>query len=255
MKHAGKHIAQLFKGRTVAALSGILLILAGCNKENRFDFFKRTGAMVLQTRVVAPFTDIVVGNNKVNVYITQDSVFDVKVQAGEHLVDLVTTEVRDNKLYIENRNTCNFMRSYKFPINVFIHMPRLWHIFHDGSGTIQSTNTLVGDTIDIITKSAGNVDLRVNCYRASTHMHSSADILLSGTCQDNICFATGNGFLYSQELASGYCWVYGKTSGEIYVNVSGLLQVEVASIGDVYYRGNPAAVQEVHTGTGLLIAQ
>ena len=147
------------------------------------------------------------------------------------------------------------MRSYKFPINVFIHMPKLWHIYHDGSGSIESTNTIVSDTIDIITKSSGDITLNVNCYRFSTHMHSSTDINVSGTCNDNICFATGYGYLNAKDLTSSYAWVFAKTSGEIYVNVSSLLIVSINSIGNVYYYGNPPSVQEQINGTGQLIKQ
>jgi hypothetical protein len=228
---------------------------SSCKKENRWDFFKRTGEMVLETRELPPFTDIVVGNNKVNIFITQDSLFDIKVQAGEHLIGLVRTEVRNGKLYIDDDNKCNFMRSYKYPINIFIHMPNLFHILHDGSGTIQSTNTITSDTIDIITKSAGNVDLTVNCYKASTHLHSSADIFLSGTCHDNIIFATGNGFQYSEDLTSGYCWIFANTSGQIFVNVSGWLDVDIESLGDVYCKGGPGTINEQHNGPGKLILQ
>jgi hypothetical protein len=253
------HKPGFLPGRSLRWASGLFLltvfILQGCDKENRWDFFKRTGEMVLVEREVLPFTDIVVGNNKVNIYITQDSNFSVKVQAGKNLVDLVTTEVREGRLYVEDNNKCNFMRSYKYPINVFIHMPRVLHIFHAGAGLIQSTNVLTGDTIDVITKSSGDVDLTVNCYRVSTHLHSVGDVYLSGTCSDNICFATGNAFLYSQNLVSGYGWVFSNTSGQIYVNITGWFIVTIKSLGDVYCRGNPPIVEETYLGSGKLIMQ
>ena len=237
----------------------VLLLVLGlqlfsCKKENRWDLFKRTGEMTLETRVLDPFTDITVGSNRINVFITQDKRFDVKVQAGKNLLSNIRTEVRDGRLYIDDDNKCNFARSYKFPVTVFIHMPKLNHIFHDGAGSIKSLNTLVSDTIDVITKSAGDVALDVNCYRMSVHMHSVSDITVTGTCNDNICYATGNGFYYSSGLASSYCWVWAKTTGEIYVNVIGLLQVNIQSVGDVYYRGNPT-VQDVHVGTGRLVKE
>ena len=225
-----------------------------CKKENRWDLFKRTGEMTLESRTLDPFTDITIGSNKINVIITQDNAFDVKVQAGRNLLSNITTEVRNGRLYIDDHNKCNFARSYKYPINVFIHMPKLNHIFHDGAGNISSTNTLVSDTIDVITKSAGDVTLDVNCYRMSVHMHSVADITVTGTCNDNICYATGYGYYHSRGLASDYCWVWAKTTGEIYVSVNSLFQVNIQSVGDVFYTGNPT-VQDVHVGTGKLVKE
>lgn len=233
----------------------IYLFFFSCKKESRWDLFKSTGKMVLQSRTVDPFTDIQVGNNRINIFITQDNHFDVKVEAGEHLVENVTTEVRDGRLYIENRNKCNFVRSYKIPINIFIHMPLLSHIYHDGSGTITSTNTMVNDTIDIITKSAGNVSLDINCNKVLTHLHSNADITLTGFCNQHACYATGYGFVNAQDLVSDYTWIYSISTGDIHVNVNSLLIVTIKSLGDVYYTGNPGTIDQDLRGEGELIHQ
>ena len=248
-----RNIASIVLCTSVPIIIGIVLFLPSCKKENMLDLVKGTGPMVLENRDLPVFTDIQVGINKVNVFITQDDHFDVKVQAGSHLIKLVTTEVRDGRLFIENNNKCNFMRSYKDPINVFIHMPKLLHIYHAGAGTIQSQNTITGDTIDILTKSSGDVKMDINCYHVRTHMHSCGDITLTGNCSEHDCYATGNGFFHGEALGTSYSWVFTRSSGDVSVVASNLLIVDIESIGDVFYSGNPPIIEKQLAGTGRLI--
>lgn len=246
---------KLFKKYTFLLLGALYLVLcfASCKKEHMFDLFKSTGEMTTEVRDLTPFTEIFVGNNKVNVIITQANKYQVEVEAGENLIKSITTEVRDGKLYIENENKCNFVRSYKKEITVHVYLPSLINIYHDGTGKITGTNTLMADTLDIVTKSAGDVVLDVNCYNLRTHMHSCADITVTGISNDHLCFATGNGFLHGDNLTSIYTWIFANTTGDIHISVSGLLIVDIVSIGDVYYSGNPPTIQKRLIGSGRLI--
>ena len=219
------------------------------------DLFKSTGKITTEVRDLNAFTEIRIGNNKINIIITQANKYQVEVTAGSHLIGSITTEVKDGKLYIENENKCNFVRSYKKEITVHVYLPVLLNIYHDGTGKITSTNNLTADTLDVITKSAGDVDLLVNCYTVRTHLHSCADITLTGTSHDNICYATGNGFFNAQNLSSVYTWVFDNTTGDIHVSVTGLFIVDIESIGDVYYSGSPAVLQQELNGSGKLIPQ
>ncbi len=243
--------------RTIVILNTLYLILffSSCKKEHMLDMFKSTGKIVTETRDLAPFNDIEIGNNKINVIITQSTIYQVKVEAGEHLIKSVTTEVRDGKLYIENENKCNFMRSYKKEINVYIQVPNLINIYHDGTGKVTATSTLISDTLDIVTKSAGDVALDVNAYLLRTHLHSCADVTVTGNCHDHLCYATGNGFCNAGSLATSYTWIFAKTTGDIHVQVGSLFIVDIESIGDVYYSGNPPTVQKALNGKGRLIPQ
>ena len=226
-----------------------------CKKEHMLDLFKSTGDITTEVRDLSPFTEIWIGNNKINIIITQANKYQVEVSAGSHLIRSITTEVRDGKLYIENENKCNFVRSYKKEITVHVYMPMLLNIYHDGSGKITGTNDLTADTIDIITKSAGDVELLLNCYLVRTHLHSCADITLTGTCHDHLCYATGNGFFNGENLSSDYTWVFAKTTGDIHVRVASLFIVDIESIGDVYYSGSPPFIQQELNGSGKLIPQ
>ncbi len=66
----------------VLLFTGILSI-PSCKKENRCDCIKRTGPIVKETRVLAEFTRVEAEDN-LNVFITQDTVQEVVIEAGEN---------------------------------------------------------------------------------------------------------------------------------------------------------------------------
>src|SRR3954470_838525 len=100
------------------------MVLASCKKENLFDCFKSTGAIVTERRSIESFTETIIYDN-VNVIIVQDSLTYLEVNAGENLLPLINTEIRGGKLIIENNNKCNWVRDFSVPVNVYMHVPHL----------------------------------------------------------------------------------------------------------------------------------
>ena len=133
---------EKFKKISFIILAMLGFSFEGCQKENRCDCIKRTGEIVMVTRSVKPFDKIFAEEN-VNVFITEDSVQEVKVEAGENIEPLIDTEVTDGILYIRNRNKCNWARSYKKPLNVYIRVKGLKYITSNGTGTIKSVNAIL----------------------------------------------------------------------------------------------------------------
>src|SRR5204862_3278522 len=88
-------------------MSALALLNYSCKKENLFDCFKSTGDVMTERRSISAFTDVEINNN-VNVIFVQDSLTYVEANAGENLLPLIVTEIRNGKLYIENHNTCNW---------------------------------------------------------------------------------------------------------------------------------------------------
>jgi len=219
------------------------------------DFYKGTGEITTQTRNISGFNTIYV-EDKVNVFITESATFEVTVECGEHLIDLVKTELTDTVLKIRNDNKCNFMRSYKKgTINVFIKAPALAFIQQFGQGTIQSTNILTTPVIDVLTKGSGDVILEVNNLQILTHLHNTSDIYLSGRTLEHDCYQVHYGFLFAENLDTDYTWIFHNGTGNSYISARNLLIAKLVSAGDVYYYGNPGNVQQEVFGTGQLIPQ
>ena len=74
------------------------------------DCFKSTGKIVDEYRAVQQFNEIQVMNN-INLFITYDTIQEIRVEAGKNLVNLIKTDVNNNRLIIKNNNKCNWIRS------------------------------------------------------------------------------------------------------------------------------------------------
>ena|SRR6218665_147348 len=231
-----------------------IALFSACKKENRCDCIKRTGDIVVDTRNISGFDRVYVENN-INVFIAQDSVFDVRVEAGENVVSLITTELENNTLHIRNKNRCNWTRSYKKPLNVYLRMPKLVYITSDGTGDIKSLNTLLSDTIDVQTMNSGNVELSVSNLRTRTHMFGSGDITLSGNTDEHDISIGGTAYIYAGELKTNYTYLHTFTLGTSYVNARDLLICVIDEKGDIYCSGNPARVEKYQNASGTLYLQ
>jgi Putative auto-transporter adhesin, head GIN domain len=229
----------------------VILFLSSCKRENMCDCIKRTGNIETTKRWATNFERIYVEDN-LNVFITQDSVFDVEVEAGKNVGWLITTEVDGSTLTIKNKNRCNWTRSYKEPYNIYIHMPVVKYITSDGTGTIKSMNTITTPDFDVQIKNSGNIELTVNNHSISSHIFGYGDVTLHGTTHEHDADIGGSSFLNCKDLHTSITYVHTFTTGQCYVDATDLLMVNIGLNGDVYCYDHPAAVQKTRTGDGQL---
>lgn len=218
------------------------------------DCIKRTGKIIQEKRALSGFKEIQVEDN-INVFITQDSVFDVTVEAGENIAPLIITEIRGSTLVCKNKNRCNWTRSYKKPHNVYVHMPLLTEIVSNGTGDIISQNTIQTPSCYIRTKNSGNVELSINTPLLLTAMHGSADLTLHGHVNNHECDIGGTGYLKAADLQTGYTFLHTYTLGLCYIYARDLVICHIDQIGDVFCYGNPKSVVNNSTSTGKLYIQ
>jgi hypothetical protein len=217
-----------------------------------FDLFKGTGDRITELRQLDPFTKIYLKDN-VNVFITQGRQ-EVKVEAGEKLIPLVRTNVKNGILYIKDDNKFNWARSYKKGvINIYISMPTFRYLWHYGSGDVHGSDTLYCDTLDVETRESGNVELTVKANIIYTHLHGTADVTLRGKSTLMGSFHMGEGYLYAQELETWQTWFFTKASGDDYFNVSSGFSGKISWVGNVYLTGTPVYISVVRQGKGELI--
>jgi hypothetical protein len=230
------------------------LFFGSCKKENMCDCIKRTGKIIKETRQISGFDKILAENN-INVFITEDPVFEVTVEAGENIVPLIITEIIDGTLCIRNKNRCNWTRSYKKPLNVYVKMPKLIYLTSDGTGDVKSLNTITTDTMDVETKNSGNIELSVNCLLVDSHMHGSGDFTVHGRTNEHHISVGGTAYMFASDLQTNYTYIHSYTLGLSYVRASGLLICRIDEKGDIFCYGQPNEVQKIQNGPGQLYIQ
>lgn len=243
-----------FSSKSIIVIIAFSLVLVTCKKDNRCDCMKSTGNTTIEYRTLPAFDKINVDDN-VNVIISNDSQETIKVEAGKNLVSLITTEVIDNELFIRNKNRCNWVRSYKKEINVYVKMPKLIFLTTKGSGDITTTDTIYGTSLGLLLHGAGNVSLIVKMNIVAGELFGSGDFTIKGKADNWQCKMGGNGFLYASEMQAGYTWIWSNTTGNAYVYAPDWLRIFIYGSGDIYYSGNPSTIEKTIQGTGNLYKQ
>jgi hypothetical protein len=195
------------------------VIVSGCNLED-------DGPQTLQTRDVAEFSRIENGAS-VDLELRIGERQNVRVVAGEKVIDDVATEVRDGTLHVD------FDHDGWGGSDVVVEasVPELTAVELSGSGDLDATG-IDADAFDV--RSTG-----------------SADISLAGTAGRLEVDLEGSGDADLEDLAAGAARVVVDGSGDATVRAADRLDVEVDGSGDVRYHGDPAVIEHLD-GSGEL---
>jgi hypothetical protein len=231
----------------------VLTTLFSCSKI--CDCVESTGSPTEET-ITVPYFEKIYTENNINVFISMGSPEQVQLQGGKNLLSNISATVSNGVLTLKNNNICNWLRSYKkSTINVYVTMPRVTQLTNDGVGTIQSLDTLTTDTIQVKTLNAGGINLIVKNQLILGDLFGPGDLTLSGTSTQLSCnFVGGTGFMYCDNLNTGYTFLSTSTTGDCYVGTTNSLSVVINQIGNVYYRGNPTILKTIN-GSGQLIQE
>ncbi len=228
-------------------------VVFSCKKENSGDCFKSTGDVSIEYRTLATFDTIQTDDN-VNIFLTCDTFFEVKVEAGENLIPLIKTDVKNNTLCVRNDNKCNWVRSFKVPINVYVTMPSPGGIFNDGHATIKGLNTITDRTVVIKMSSSGDVDLKLDVPHLLTKLSASeGNLYLTGTCPFSEIFCIGTTIIYANDLITDKTYITTYGTGDMHVNTATQVGANIYWIGNVYYTGNAVETYAHYTSSGRLI--
>jgi len=232
----------------------LFLILLSCQKENMCDCLKSTGKIKLQERIVGDFTNIWLEDN-INIIIKPDTIDKIAIEAGENLLKLIHTEIKNNYLYITNENRCNWIRRFDIPINAYISLKKLDTISYWGSGNISCTDTLKNDIFQIdVHDGSGTVDLTIKTEESRLKIHTGPPTLnIKGITSISFLYQFGTGIINAENLNSEYTYLRNFGTNDCYINVSKELEAKINDIGNVYYKGNPYSIKTEYTNKGKLI--
>jgi len=228
------------------------LLLFSCGKESCC--FKGTGKIITEHRAISPDVISIKTEDNIDIVITQNSETAIVVEGGENLLPYVNTEVSGTELTISSDNRCGMFRDYSIPITVYLSIPNLTKIDYTGQGHITCTNTLNFPEFRLESMAGtGTINLELNSNTISVVQHTGpADITLSGFTNGLYSFSGETGWQFLNNLVATNGHVNNGGSGDISVNVSNNLLIELTGIGNIDYYGNPFVTVSQHTGSGEL---
>jgi hypothetical protein len=125
------------------------------------DCINSTGPIVKAKRVVAPFQNLTVKTD-VDVEWTFSNENYVVVECGRNLIRKVLTESDGKTLTIENKNRCNWVRSYSNPMKVSVYSQSPARISILGYGDFKTLDTLKSSPLSIQAYGASRSKFLVN---------------------------------------------------------------------------------------------
>ena len=208
-----------------------VLLLSGCLDEDYVvnnEGLTGSGNIISQTRNAGTFDGIQIVNFA-RIFITQDTLESLRIEADDNIVDNVITVVQDGilKVGLEDNSYNNIT------LNIHVSMKKIKHLESRGAGYLVTTNTISADTIVCIIRGAGTM-------------------ILTGTAVYESIEIEGAGSVNNFGLAVLNCSASISGAGRIEVNVSGQLNAKISGTGTIIYDGNPLSVNRVIAGVGSI---
>ena len=249
----------------------------------------RTSATTTEIRNVASFYKIEC-NASADVLISQGPVQEVKVEADEHVLANVTTEVQSGTLIISVRG-----RNLRFRVmRVFVTAPEIQGLYINGSGDFTTLNEIKGNEFEARINGSGDMDLDLAVNRFDGSINGSGDMKIKGVRGELTVKISGSGDfsakglqlekasltgygsgdfrLYGEanqldirtnssgdvmasELTANFADVVTRGSGDVHIWATQSLKAETYGSGDIYLKGNPKNREVTKRGSGGLVVQ
>ena len=235
----------------------VFSVLFACKKPENRSCWKFAGDDSVKEINMLPFNAIVM-KEKLQFVLVQDTVEKVVLKGGKNLLNFVELENLNGTLEIENKNKCNFLRSYKKKILVEVHFKNLINIEFAGTEYLTNVGTLQFDWLTFLLRDgSGTVNLNFNAQSLNAQIsYGYGDFTFAGQVnQANLSIRS-----------NGYCDTYGlKVLDSITVvsNTQGMVKInaDVAKLkaqidpdgSNIYYTGTPSNVVFYQYGNGSLI--
>lgn len=245
-------------GHCAVLIATVIVFFISCNKDNAPDLIKSTGEKKTVTKKLGGFNSLKILDN-IDIELKQANEYKAEITAGKNLIPKIDFNITDSLLSIENKNTANWVRSYKKnDIKITLYMPVMNRIRIEqyGSGTIYCKDTLKSNQINIDMQSSGDFDLVINCSRfdCMQFRRNYGNMKVSGKCIQLINLNDGIGQFNALDLQCQYARIETINKGSSYAYVPGPLMVRISDSGNIYISGNPSPVQWLEKkGNGNLI--
>jgi hypothetical protein len=231
-----------------------LASLLSCNKEKSPDCMQSAGKYETELRSLDDFEQIEL-RDYIQIELYDSTETFIEVTGPRNLLPDIKTDVSNGLLTIENKNTCNFVRSYKNKITVRIYAPSFPDIQNYGTGDVKSINTITSTYFKIENRKAGGtITLDLNVDSAALYTHTGVcDIKCKGTSTKTMLFNQGLGIIDARDLISTDSFVNNSSINNVYVNSNGYLFAFIQFSGNVYYTGTPNFIDTQIIGSGQVL--
>jgi len=208
------------------------------------DGIKGIGNVVTAERPVGGFDGISVGG-AFDVYLTQGSTEELKIEAESNLMEYIEAEVRGGTLYIKSEKNLKPTKGLK----LYITLKDLKSLDVSGACDLLTKSTLKLNDLDMDVSGAADVNMDLVLNNLEADFSGASDIQLSGTAGEMRMDISGAGELDALEFEAEKVKLDVSGAATAKVNAKTHLDVDVSGAATVKYKGNPQVNSEV-SGAG-----
>lgn len=225
----------------------ILCLLTTTVSWSQKEKIKGSGSTITRTLEVAPFTSVEC-SLYADVEVTQGPTQKVTVDGQENIINLISTEVKDDKWRIKlPRNTWADYDKLKIKITV----PQLYGLGMAGSGSMKTTNTIKSDDFQVGLSGSGKMDVNVEAEHVDLGISGSGNVRLTGKANELAIGQSGSGDVKARDFPVEKVKISISGSGNSEVNVTQNLEAGISGSGSVTYKGKPKVKSSI-SGSGSI---
>lgn len=230
----------------VLVLIVLVSIISSCNYVGGKKI-RGNGNMKVENRTISSFDAVYVSGNT-DIYVKQDSIFSVRVEADENLMEYIITELDGSTLKIRSRDGVNLKSSRS--IKVYVSAPTFKHFKASGACDIFSENKITSsEAIAINISGASDVKMDLMAPQIETDLSGAGSLTLSGQTKDFKVDGSGSTDIKCFDLLAENVDVKISGAGNANVFASVKLDLRISGAADVRYKGNPTVNKQI-SGAG-----
>jgi hypothetical protein len=235
-------------------LMGLVLTFCSCNKENAPDCFKAAGEVQTETRDLGSFTKLELNSN-LKYELIDTNFCGIEITGPQNLLPKIDAQLSNGILKIENKNTCNFLRSFENTVTVKLYFDSITNIQNFSTGSVVSLNELKGSKLVIENKHAnGKVELNLNCDTLYCGSPAGVnDTFLYGNVNVAELYSDAYGIIHAGSLNANQVYINNASLQPLYANATSYAFVRIDDSGNVVLNQTPILYDLVRNGSGELI--
>lgn len=192
--------------------------------------------VVSQERNIGNFTGIDVGG-AFDVYLTIKNETSLLVEADENLLDNITTKIRNDKLVISSSGIRNATK-----LNIYISAPEITYINTSGAASLEVSNTLSTDFLELIASGASDIRLDADVDELTTEASGASTVRLTGVAADHQVKASGAADVKAGELLTRTTSVAASGASGVTINAAEKVTRKISGAGTVKIAGSPEII-------------
>lgn len=200
------------------------------------------GNVVTQARDIKGFSSVEI-SSALDVYITQDSNFAVKVEADNNLQELIQTRKEGNVLYIRQANNTSLEPTRD--IKIYISAPLYNRLDVSGASGIKSMNRISStEKIEVYMSGACHGELDIKAPSVSIDQSGACNLTLRGESKEASLQASGSSDIKAFDFLTETMDVDVNGASHADVFASSSLKAVASGASQVRYKGNATASKD-----------